>query len=159
MTNANLILGFNEFIHDITTRPQSDPQIHLFDSFIAAKRSRGRPNLFSRSASVPNGNGSTTGKNTGGFLGDKSNHLWATASAPLPKNAPGEQGSNEKRFLPGRLDPQLLVTPRVVNGVPQPRRGKKGIGRKAVPSTLNPDLQAGSGSTEKAGSRLKEYVG
>lgn len=112
--------------------------------------------MFSRSASVPTQN-SGSSKQGAGFLADKSDHLWATAAAPVPKSAPGEQGAGEKRFLPGRLDPNLMSAPRVVQGVPQVRKGKKGIGRKAVPSMLNPDQQTASGSSEgRNGSRLRE---
>lgn len=112
--------------------------------------------MFSRSATVPPGSSSSS-KNTS-FLADTSDHLWATAATPAPRSANGEYGVGEKRYLPGRLDPALMAPPRVVQGVPQVRRGKKGIGRKAVPSMLNPDLyvQPGEPPEKRQGSKLRE---
>lgn len=134
----------------------SDPDIRLFDEIIMAKKGRGRtglPSSLSRLSTLRGGGGtnswglSPSGRsNTGGsgsgakippYLGDTSEHIWRTASVPLPKgNFPGEYHTIVTR-MPARLDRSLMREPRAIQGVPRIEpRGPKGVARKQVPNML-----------------------
>jgi hypothetical protein len=150
---ANLVVSFsafNEFIHDREMKLASDPEIRLFDEIIMAKKARGRtaiPSSLSRLSTL-RGSGSTnswgSGRGSGGisgangkvppYLSDTSEHIWRTASVPLPKgNFPGEYHSIVTR-MPARLDPSLMREPRTIQGVPRVEpRGPRGVARKQVP--------------------------
>lgn len=87
-----------------------------------------RPGSFappSRSGKVPQ------------YLGDASDHIWRTASVPLPKgNFPGDYRSIVTR-IPARLDRSLMREPRSIQGMPRvEQRGARGLVRKQVPSML-----------------------
>lgn len=150
MTNLLDVSGFNEFIHDRETTPAADPSIRLFDEIIMAKKARGRPGLsagLSRLSTIRQSHGASA--NVGGFvppsraskipnyLTDTSDHLWRTASVPLPKgNFPGEYRAVVTR-IPSRLDRALMREPRAIQGVPRvEHRGAKGLQRKQVASML-----------------------
>ncbi|KAK2600161.1 hypothetical protein QQS21_005106 [Conoideocrella luteorostrata] len=142
--------AFNEFIHDRETTPANDPSIRLFDEILMAKKARGRPGLSSGlsrlstirqshgassfSLAPPSSRGSTS-KPT--YLTDTSDHIWRTASVPLPKgNFPGEYRSVITR-IPSRLDRTLMREPRAIQGVPRvEQRGTRAFIRKQVPSML-----------------------
>lgn len=71
------------------------------------------------------------------YLGDASDHIWRTASVPLPKgNFPGEYRSVVTR-VPARLDRALMREPRSIQGLPRmEQRSARGLIRKQVPSML-----------------------
>lgn len=120
---ANIPPAFNEFIHERETTPASSPHIQLFDAVILAKKSRGRTAFFSSKSS----------RTTGGFLDDKTDHLWRTAAVPTPTATfPGDYTEVVKR-IPARLDPSLMKEPRSVQGVPRVEKPGKRVGRKALP--------------------------
>jgi hypothetical protein len=142
--------GFNEFIHDRENKPATDPSIRLFDEILMAKKARGRPGLsagLSRLSTIRQSHGVSL--NTSGFtppsrsskvpnyLSDTSDHLWRTASVPLPKgNFPGEYRAVVTR-TPARLERSLMREPRAIQGVPRmEQRGPRGVARKQVPSML-----------------------
>ena len=141
---------FNEFIHERETAPASSPHIRLFDEIIIAKKSRGRVGLssgFSRLSTIRLSHGasstlqglsipSRSGK-APGYLTDDSDHLWRTASVPVPvAKFPGEYKTVVTR-IPARLDPSLMKEPRAIQGVPRPKqRGTRGLTRKQVPSMV-----------------------
>ncbi|QPH05985.1 hypothetical protein C2857_004142 [Epichloe festucae Fl1] len=142
--------AFNEFIHDRETLPASDPSIRLFDEVLMAKKARGRPGLssgLSRLSTIrqshgassfvapPSRNLSSNIKPT--YLTDTSDHIWRTASVPLPKgNFPGEYRTVITR-IPSRLDGSLMREPRAIQGVPRmEQRGTRAFMRKQVPSML-----------------------
>lgn len=147
---------FNEFIHDREIQPAGDPSIRLFDEIIMAKKARGRPGIqssLSRLSSIrvsagasanafglapPSRHGNAATK-ISPYLGDSSEHIWRTASVPLPKgNFPGEYRSVVTR-IPARLDRSLMREPRAIQGVPRmEQRGTRGLVRKQVPSMLGP---------------------
>ncbi|QUC23849.1 uncharacterized protein UV8b_08090 [Ustilaginoidea virens] len=148
--------AFNEFIHERETTPSTDPSIRLFDEVILAKKARGRPGLssgLSRLSTIRQSHGASFpaaaaapaapssarhpfGK-TPSFLSDTSDHIWRTASVPLPKgNFPGEYRSVITR-IPSRLDRTLMREPRAIQGVPRmEQRGARAFVRKQVPSML-----------------------
>ncbi|KAF7551847.1 hypothetical protein G7046_g7598 [Stylonectria norvegica] len=141
---------FNEFIHDREVKPPSDPNIRLFDEIIMAKKARGRPGIsagLSRLSTIRASAGaslhagsfappSRSGK-TPSYIADASDHIWRTASVPLPKgNFPGEYRSVVTR-VPARLDRALMREPRSIQGLPRVEpRGARGLVRKQVPSML-----------------------
>ncbi|CAI6098436.1 hypothetical protein V2G26_001042 [Clonostachys chloroleuca] len=145
--------GFNEFIHDREVKPSTDPSLHLFEEVIMAKKARGRPGLsagFSRLSTIRQSHGASL--NVGGFLpprrgssksptylADTSDHIWRTASVPVPKgNFPGDYHAIVTR-TPARLDRSLMREPRAIQGVPRlDPRGGKVVPRKQVPSMLGP---------------------
>ena len=71
------------------------------------------------------------------YLSDFSDHIWRTASVPLPKgNFPGEYRTVVTR-VPARLDRALMREPRSIQGLPRmEQRGARGLIRKQVPSIL-----------------------
>ncbi|KAH7321132.1 dDENN domain protein [Stachybotrys elegans] len=140
--------GFNEFIHDRETTPASDATIRIFDEIIMAKKNRGRPGLssgLSRLSTIRQSHGASTGaprfappargNRVPDFLSDTTEHIWRTASVPLPKGAfPGEYHAIVTR-TPSRLDRGLMREPRAIQGVPRVElRGPKTFARKQVPS-------------------------
>ncbi|KAM0301786.1 hypothetical protein HYE67_004452 [Fusarium culmorum] len=140
---------FNEFIHDREMQPANDASIRLFDEIIMAKKARGRSGLatgLSRLSTLRASHGASTyggfGPARGGsnskipaFLGDISDHIWRTASVPLPKgNFPGEYKTIVTR-TPARLDRSLMREPRSIQGMPRVEpRGTRGLIRKQVPN-------------------------
>jgi hypothetical protein len=148
MTNPTQ--GFNEFIHERETNPASDPSIRLFDEIIMAKKARGRPGLvagLSRLSTIRQSHGATAhfpgfgppsrSNKIPSYLGDTSEHMWRTASVPLPKgNFPGEYRAVVTR-IPANLDRALMREPRAIQGIPRmEQRGTRGLARKQVPSML-----------------------
>jgi len=115
-----------------------------------AKKARGRHNLSSglsrlsvirasHGASVlgpsinihgPRGGKATT------YLMDRSDHIWRTASVPMPSaKFNGDYRAVVSR-VPSRLDPSFMMEPRSIQGVPRPEQRKRGLVRKQVPSML-----------------------
>lgn len=140
--------AFNEFIHDREAKPAGDAAVRLFDEIIMAKKARGRSGLssgLSRLSTIRASHGaSAMGPPSRGpqgkapsYLTDSSDHIWRTASVPLPKgNFPGEYRSVVTR-IPSRLDATLMREPRAIQGVPRmEQRGARGLVRKQVPSML-----------------------
>jgi hypothetical protein len=145
-----VVTGFNEFIHDREMKPASDPSIRLFDEILMAKKARGRPGLtagLSRLSTIRQSHGVSVntssfnppsrGAKLQGYLNDTSDHIWRTASVPLPKgNFPGDYRSVVSR-TPSRLEPSYMREPRAIQGVPRAeQRGARGLVRKQVPSML-----------------------
>lgn len=142
--------AFNEFIHERETTPAADPSIRLFDEVILAKKARGRPGLasgLSRLSTIRASHGASAhvsglapplraGK-IPPYLSDTSEHIWRTASVPLPKgNFPGEYHAVVTR-VPAKLDLALMREPRAIQGVPRvEQRSRKVVMRKQVPSML-----------------------
>lgn len=143
-------IGFNEFIHEREVKPAADASIRLFDEILMAKKARGRTGLstgLSRLSTIRASHGASlqTGyyqppsrsSKVPPYLGDTSDHIWRTASVPLPKGSfPGEYRSVVTR-VPARLDRSLMREPRAIQGVPRvEQRGARGLIRKQVPSML-----------------------
>ncbi|OAA55950.1 hypothetical protein SPI_08157 [Niveomyces insectorum RCEF 264] len=147
--------AFNEFIHERETRPPSHTEIRLFDEIILAKKARGRPGLggfgggLSRLSTIKASHGISPGLLSAGsrptrippYLGDTSDHIWRTASVPVPSaKFPGEYHAVTTR-VPAKLDPSLMKEPRAIQGVPRPeQRGARGVVRKQVASMLGPSV-------------------
>ncbi|KAK0732661.1 AEX-3 domain-containing protein [Apiosordaria backusii] len=143
--------AFNEFIHERERQPASDPAIRLFDEVILAKKARGRPVFsagLSRLSTLRASHGLTPsfpgGPNRAGakvqtYLGDTSDHIWRTASVPVPSaKFSGDYRSVVTR-VPLKLDPSLMKEPRAIQGVPRPEQGgKRKVQRKQVASMLGP---------------------
>lgn len=153
--------AFNEFIHERETHSSSDPAVRLFDEIILAKKARGRSGLgmgmgmgsmsLSRLSTIKashgvsgSGSGSmlmpNSGRQTGRIpphLADTSEHIWRTASVPVPSaRFAGEYHAVTTR-MPSRLDPALMKEPRAIQGVPRPdQRGSRNLVRKQVASML-----------------------
>ncbi|KAI8630717.1 dDENN domain-containing protein [Xylariaceae sp. FL1651] len=136
--------AFNEFIHTRETRPPTDPAVRLFDEIILAKKARGKPGLtsgLSRLSTIRASHGVSSGmpsKSTKlpSYLTDTSDHLWRTASVPMPNaKFPGDYRAVISR-IPARLDTALMKEPRAIQGVPRPEQRKKGVLRKQVPSMV-----------------------
>ncbi|KAJ9143557.1 DDENN domain-containing protein [Coniochaeta hoffmannii] len=144
---------FNEFIHERERKPASDPSIRLFDEIILAKRARGRPGFsagLSRLSTIRVSHGASTGSSSAfptaqkqgkgsSYLNDASDHLWRTASVPVPSaKFPGDYRAVVTR-IPARLDPSLMKEPRTIQGVPRAEQGRvRGLIRKQVPSMIGP---------------------
>ncbi|KHO02011.1 dDENN domain protein [Metarhizium album ARSEF 1941] len=143
---------FNEFIHSRETTAASDPSVRLFDEILMAKKARGRPGLpsgLSRLSTIRQSHGASVsplGLANGSraasskapvYLTNTSDHIWRTASVPLPKgNFPGEYRSVITR-IPSCLDKTLMREPRAIQGVPRmEQRGTRAFMRKQVPSML-----------------------
>ncbi|KAI0194745.1 DENN domain-containing protein [Xylaria flabelliformis] len=135
---------FNEFIHTREMQPPSDPAIRLFDEIILAKKARGKTGLasgLSRLSTIRASHGASRNlpaKSTKlpSYLNDTSDHLWRTASVPMPNaKFPGEYRTVVTR-IPARLDPTLMKEPRAIQGVPRPEQRKRGVLRKQVPSMM-----------------------
>lgn len=140
--------GFNEFVHERERSPPSNPQIRLFDEIILAKKARGRTPMgtLSRLSTIRVSHGASLGSQNrvgrqakvAGYLGDTEDHLWRTASVPLPNaKFPGDYRAVITR-VPAKLDLTLMKEPRAIQGVPRAEQGgRRGLVRKQVPSTLN----------------------
>lgn len=116
-----------------------------------AKKARGRPGLtagLSRLSTIRQSHGAsasafslappsrTPSSKTPAYLSDTSDHMWRTASVPLPKgNFPGEYRSVITR-IPSRLDTTLMREPRAIQGVPRMEQRTRAFVRKQVPSML-----------------------
>lgn len=129
-------------------KPASDPAIRLFDEVIMAKKARGRPGItagLSRLSTIRQSHGAsvnappTRGGKVPSYLSDTSDHIWRTASVPVPKgNFPGDYHAIISR-IPARLDRTLMREPRAIQGVPRmEQRGVRGLLRKQVPSMVGP---------------------
>ncbi|KAJ9149251.1 Ddenn domain protein [Pleurostoma richardsiae] len=136
--------AFNEFIHERERLSPNHPSIRLFDEIILAKRARGRPGLsvgLSRLSTIRASHGVSSGMppraKVPSYLSDTSEHIWRTASVPVPNaKFPGDYRSVSTR-VPIKLDPSLMREPRSIQGVPRPeQRGARGFMRKQVPSML-----------------------
>ncbi|GKT86980.1 DENN domain-containing protein [Colletotrichum tofieldiae] len=140
--------AFNEFIHERETHSATHSSIRLFDEIIMAKKARGRPGLstgFSRLSTIRMSHGASS--NASGFaapsklkiptyLGDTSDHMWLTASVPVPSaKFPGEYRTVVTR-IPTKLDPSLMREPRAIQGVPRAEQRTRGLIRKQVPSMV-----------------------
>jgi hypothetical protein len=150
---ANSILkAFNEFIHERETKATSDPSVRIFDEVIMAKKARGRPGItsgLSRMATIRQSHGASATisrfappprqAKVPDYLGDVSEHIWRTASVPLPKGQfPGEYHAIVTR-TPTRLDRSLMREPRAIQGAPRvEHRSQKSFARKQVPNVFGP---------------------
>ncbi|KAI1101901.1 DENN-domain-containing protein [Jackrogersella minutella] len=140
--------AFNEFIHERELQPATNPEIRLFDEIILAKKARGRSGLSSGlsrlstirashgvSASLPGLQIPSRHGKMPSFLTDTSDHIWRTASVPVPSSKfQGDYRSVTTR-TPARLDPSLMKEPRAIQGVPRDQR-RRGVMRKQVPSMM-----------------------
>ncbi len=123
--------------------------VRLFDEIILAKKARGRPALstgLSRLSTIRASHGASTGFTPPSrpakiptYLSDTSDHIWRTASVPVPSaKFPGDYRSVVTR-IPTKLDPTLMKEPRAIQGVPRPEQGRyRGLARKQVASMLGP---------------------
>ncbi|KAL2135634.1 hypothetical protein VTI74DRAFT_7584 [Chaetomium olivicolor] len=147
--------AFNEFIHERERHPASDPAIRLFDEIILAKKARGRPAFsagLSRLSTLRASHGVAPSFNAPshhsrpakvpGYLSDTTDHIWRTASVPVPSaKFQGDYRSVVTR-VPLRLDSSLMREPRAIQGVPRPEQGRvKGLVRKQVASMLGPPVE------------------
>ncbi|KAF6816852.1 DENN domain-containing protein [Colletotrichum sojae] len=139
--------AFNEFIHERETNAATNASVRLFDEIIMAKKAR-RPGLasgLSRLSTIRMSHGASS--NASGFaapsklkiptyLADTSDHMWRTASVPVPNaKFPGEYRTVVTR-IPTKLDPGLMREPRAIQGVPRPEQRSRGLLRKQVPSMV-----------------------
>jgi hypothetical protein len=70
-----------------------------------------------------------------GYLNDTNDHIWRTASVPVPNaKFPGDYREVTTR-IPLKLDVSLMKEPRAIAGVPREQR-KRGFLRKQVPSMM-----------------------
>ncbi|KAH9883957.1 dDENN domain-containing protein [Xylariomycetidae sp. FL2044] len=141
--------AFNEFIHEREVSPSSNATVRLFDEIILAKKARGKPGLsagISRlstirashgvSSSIPGFQMHSKNSKLPSYLSDTTDHIWRTASVPVPNaKFPGEYRAVTTR-VPARLDPSLMKEPRAIQGVPRPEQRKRGVLRKQVPSMM-----------------------
>lgn len=109
-------------------------------SRLSTLRGNGGTNSWGLSPSGRSGSSASSSGSNGKippYLSDTSEHIWRTASVPLPKgNFPGEYHSIVTR-MPARLDRSLMREPRTIQGVPRVEpRGPKGVARKQVPNML-----------------------
>lgn len=149
---ANIQIAFNEFIHERELKPAADPEIRLFDEVILAKRSRGKPMFtgLSRLSTIRASHGvssslgglqipsrssisSPSGKSSS-YLADTYDHLWRTASVPVPNSKFNGDYRSVTTRIPARLDTSLMKEPRAIQGVPRPEQRTRGFLRKQVPS-------------------------
>ncbi|KAL1887342.1 hypothetical protein Sste5346_010281 [Sporothrix stenoceras] len=143
--------AFNEFIYERERHPPGHSSTRLFDEIILAKKARGRPVLggfsgLSRLSTIKASHGISSGMSSASkqtrippYLGDTSDHIWRTASVPVPSaKFPGEYRAVTTR-VPSKLDPSLMKEPRAIQGVPRPeQRGSRNLIRKQVASMLGP---------------------
>ncbi|KAI1765815.1 DENN-domain-containing protein [Hypoxylon sp. FL1150] len=140
--------AFNEFIHEREMQPGTNPEIRLFDEIILAKKARGKPGLpgLSRlstirashgvSASLPGLQIPSRHSKQPSFLTDTSDHIWRTASVPMPNaKFQGDYRAVTTR-IPARLDPLFMKEPRAIQGVARPEQRRRGVIRKQVPSMM-----------------------
>ncbi|KAI1158685.1 dDENN domain-containing protein [Nemania serpens] len=136
--------AFNEFIHLRETQPPANPAIRLFDEIILAKKARGKTGLasgLSRLSTLRASHGASMSipskfTKPPSYLTDTSDHLWRTASVPMPNaKFPGEYRTVITR-VPAKLDQSLMKEPRAIQGVPRPEQRMKGVLRKQVPSMM-----------------------
>ena len=126
-----------------------------------AKKARGRPALsvgLSRLSTIRASHGASLGLGTPskvtkipGYLSDITDHIWRTASVPVPSaKIPGDYRAVVTR-IPSRLDTSLMKEPRAIQGVPRPEQGRvRGLVRKQVPSMLGPPpMFEGFGAQDK----------
>jgi hypothetical protein len=140
---SNDRIAFNEFIHEREVQPSSSPAIRLFDEIILAKKARGKPSFssLSRLSTIRASHGvanSIPMKATKlhGYLNDTNEHIWRTASVPVPHaKFPGDYRAVITR-IPTRLDSSLMKEPRAIQGIPRPEQRKRGFLRKQVPSMM-----------------------
>lgn len=157
-TTLSATQAFSEFVFERECIPPSDPAARLFDDVVLLKRARGRPALFSRTASSTSSAPTTTTSGAptlkagapGYFLADTSDHLWRsaaassssarpqTASSSLSGNGAGGAGPGMQSppvpllgRTPAKLDRSLARAPRVIGGAP--RLGAARPRRKMVP--------------------------
>jgi hypothetical protein len=139
-------LAFNEFIHEREMQPSSAPAIRLFDEIIMAKKARRKSGIstLSRLSSIRASHGASSlsagplsrGGKPKDYLSDTYDHIWRTASVPVPSaKFSGDYRSITTR-IPARLDPSLMKEPRAIQGVPRPEQRKRGLLRKQVPSMM-----------------------
>ena len=155
------VAAFNEFIHERERTSSAQPAIRLFDEIILAKKARGRPAFssgLSRLSTIRVSHGASTGfsgpsktPRIPSFLGDTSDHIWRTASVPVPSaKFPGDYRAVVTR-IPTRLDPSLMREPRAIQGVPRPEQGRvRGLIRKQVPSMIGMPVPTYEGFGAKA---------
>ncbi|KAK3304505.1 AEX-3 domain-containing protein [Chaetomium strumarium] len=147
--------AFNEFIHERERQPASDPAIRLFDEILIAKKARGRPAFsagLSRLSTLRASHGGYLGGGgfsaapsanrqvkAPGYLSDTTDHIWRTASVPVPSAKFNGDYRTVITRVPLRLDPSLMREPRAIQGVPRPEQGRvRGLVRKQVASMLGP---------------------
>lgn len=70
------------------------------------------------------------------FLTNTTEHIWRTASVPVPSAKFGGDYRAVTTRVPARLDPTLMKEPRAIQGVPRPEQRKRGVMRKQVPSMI-----------------------
>jgi hypothetical protein len=117
-----------------------------------AKKARGRPTLSSglsrlsvirqsHGASVlgpRSGHRSSQANKVASYLADKTDHIWRTASVPVPNSKfAGDYRAVVSR-MPAKLDPSLMREPRVIQGVAMGEQRTRGLVRKQVPSMIGP---------------------
>lgn len=141
--------AFNEFIHERELNPATSPAVRLFDEIILAKKARGSKGLstgLSRlstirashglSHSLPGMHGPSKHGKPQSYLSDTNDHIWRTASVPLPNaKFSGDYRAITTR-IPIKLDRSLMKEPRAIEGVPRPEQRKRGLIRKQVPSMM-----------------------
>lgn len=139
--------AFNEFIHERETQPGSTPAIRLFDEIILAKKARGKTGFsgLSRLSTIRASHGVSQsvpgiqipGKGKAqGWLNDTEDHIWRTASVPVPNaKFPGDYHEIVTR-VPVKFDSSLMKEPRAIAGAPRAEPRKKGFLRKQVPSMM-----------------------
>ena len=148
-------------------KPATDSTIRIFDEIVMAKKARGRPNIASgisrlstirgsyRASLLPPGvmqsssstsrfspfssssSSSSSAAKIPAFLSDQTDHIWRTASVPVPNGKFAGEYHDVVTRVPMRLDPLYMREPRAIQGVARPeQRGLKGLVRKRVPSML-----------------------
>lgn len=138
--------AFNEFIHEREMQPQSAPEIRLFDEIIMAKKARGKPAFsgLSRLSTIKASHGvshslqlpSKPVPKLHGYLNDISDHIWRTASVPVPNaKFQGDYRAVTTR-IPLKLDSSFMKEPRAIAGIPRPEQRTRGLIRKQVPSMM-----------------------
>ncbi|KAH6656350.1 DENN domain-containing protein [Truncatella angustata] len=140
--------AFNEFIHERETQPGASPSIRLFDEIILAKKARGKTGLsgLSRlstlrashgvSQSMPGIQIPSRHSKMQGYLNDTEDHIWRTASVPVPNAKFAGDYREVTTRVPTKLDVSFMKEPRAIAGVPRAEPRKKGFLRKQVPSMM-----------------------
>ncbi|KAI1333976.1 dDENN domain-containing protein [Xylariaceae sp. FL0016] len=154
---------FNEFVHEREINPASKPSIRLFDEIILAKKARGKPGLsagLSRlstirashgvSGSLPGLQIPSKSSKAPSYLADTNDHIWRTASVPVPTSKFAGDYRAVTTRVPSRLDTTLMKEPRAIQGAP-PQQRKKGIFRKQVPSMMGMPSPTSPGSPKGSG--------